>query len=202
MSSSPVDITVIRGLGRAVTVPRPAEQAYLHRAHPCSRRQQHVAYSRVAAGPPDRVPGLGGAADRDVRAAAIGPLHGDDGVRAGRHRRTGHDPQAGPLVEMVRPGVAGRDLAAHRQRDRPLRRGRGDVGGQDRVPVHARVVERRQRPGRGDVLGEHRAAGLVKPELTRRQRPDGRENVVQVALYRLHRSLPGVLGNAHQRLSR
>jgi hypothetical protein len=89
-----------------------------------------------------------------------------------------------------------------RQRDRPLGRGRGHVGGQDRKPVHARIVERRQWPGRGDVLGQNPAAGLVQPKLARRHRADGREHLGQVTIHGLHRGLPGVLGDRHQRLSR
>jgi hypothetical protein len=171
------------------------EQPDLGRAEQRAGRHHHAAFGHVAAGPPDGMPGRRRLVYRHALVAAVGPFHRHDGVGAGRHQRAGHDPGAGAGGDREGAGVASRDLVGHRQGDRRAGGRPRDVTGVDRVAVHRRVVEGRQRAQRGGVLGENATLGLFEPQPDRGQRPDRREDVGQVGLDRHQVS-------AHPRLSR
>ncbi len=136
----------------------------------------------VVAAAAQRVPGLDRAAEPGHLCAAVGPLDRDHGVRASRQQRAGHDPQAAARLDPVGAGVAGCDLARHRQLDRAVLGGAGQVAGVHRVAVHSRVVERGQRGARGHVRGEYAALGLGQRDQDRGHRVDGGQHLGQVIL--------------------
>jgi len=72
--------------------------------------------------------------------------------------------------------VAGARLAGQGQRDRSLRRRRGQVLGADGVAVHRRIVEALQSRVRDDVLGQVEAERLAQRHLDRGQRRGGGEH--------------------------
>ena len=178
----------------------------VHRPQPRARGNQHLAGLGVLPGQPDRVAVLGPGADAHPGAAAVGPLHGYHGLGAVRQHRPGHDLDRGTGLEGVRPGVARRDLGRHRQRDRVLLGGVGDVLDEHRVPVHARVVERGQRADRGHILGQHQAVHVTQAELGGSQRGDGAEDLGEVLLDRgeglAPMAVPVSVTVGHGRLSR
>ena len=116
--------------------------------------------------------------DADGLGAGVGALDGDDGIRAVGHRRAGHDPHGGAGPDGLGGAVAGRDVVDDRQLDRRGLARAGDVGGEHGVPVHRRVVERRERPGGRDVGREDAAVGGRERELERRQDGDASEDPV------------------------
>src|SRR5690606_11728605 len=79
------------------------------------------------------------------------------------------------------------DLVQHPERHRGRRRGRGDLGGPQRVAVEPRDVGRWQVTGRQDVLGEDAADGVGEDDLERGLERDGREACGQVLLDAPHR---------------
>ena len=113
VSSSPVESTTTRGLGRTVTMPAPGRRGHrdVHGPHPRPGRQQGLARDRVAPGVAHVGARRGGAVDLDRGDAAVGPLDRDHGVRPGRQLRPGHDPDGGAGHQPVDADVAGRDLA-------------------------------------------------------------------------------------------
>ncbi len=120
----------------------------------------------VLPGPPDRVAHLGAAVDAYGDRAPVRPLDRHHGVGPGRHGRAGHDAHGVAGPDGAQLDRAGRHVVDHRQRNGDLRQ----ILGPDRVPVHGRVVERRQRHRRGDVLGQRRAESLLQLQLQRGQR--------------------------------
>ena len=153
------------------------EHGDLHRAEPGAPGQQYVAFACVIAAVPDRVARFHRQPDRHLGDAAVGVFYRHDGVRRGGELGPGRDPQAGAGGDRVGPGVTGCDFAGDPKRDRGVLGRPGGVRGDQCVPVHGRVVERRQRAARGDVLGQHGALGLGDAELGRRQRPDPVQDV-------------------------
>ena len=94
---SPVDSTTTRGRGRTRTRSRPtaASRPICGGPRRVPAAQDRVARLHVLAPRGGRAaPTVGRAAgSRTLRDAAVGPLHRDDGVGAGRQRRAGHDPR-------------------------------------------------------------------------------------------------------------
>ena len=136
-----------RRAGQHLALPGRGQQGQLHRADQGARRA--AARSPSATSSPrwrTALPRLGACADGDTarcrrRSTPPGPRR--------RRPRAAAAPvmirRQVPGVDPVVAGVAGGDLAAHRQRDRRVGAGPGQVGGLHRVAVHGRVVERRQR---------------------------------------------------------
>ena len=99
--------------------------------------------------------------DPDLGDAAVGPLVGHDRVGAGRHRRAGHDLDRGAGRHREQLGLAGADLADHRQVHRGVLGGAGDVGVRGRRTRPSRSCRRtagrsaRRRPRRRQAEGLH-----------------------------------------------
>lgn len=132
--------------------------------------------------------------DRALAEAAVGPLHGDDGLGAGRHRGAGHDAGglAGAHVEQL--GLARRDIADDRQSGRELLARARDIRDPHRIPVHRAVVERRQGDRHRHVLDQDAALGVEELQLDGFEGANGREDVLQVLGHRPEVVLAGDAG--------
>ncbi len=86
-------------------------------------------------------------------------LH-EDGVRAGGDGGAGENAPGGPPRERLGCRRPGREAPRHRQARSPVQ-----IREAHRVPVHGRVVERRQVEGGDHVCGEHAAIGGLQPDL-------------------------------------
>ncbi len=155
--------------GRAA---RRGEQPELHGPNLRPSGENLVTRVQILSGAPDGVPRLCGLAHLYLGRTAVRPLDRYHGVGARGKLRASHYPDGRAMDHRVRSGVAGHDLAHHGERHGIARPRVRDVGGMDRVSIHRRVVEGRQRMGSGDVLGEHAALGFEQAEFDRRDRPD------------------------------
>ena len=110
-----------------------------------------------------QVVGAGGSHPRRATVASLGGRHllRDDRVGAVGHRRAGRDPHGGPRPHRDAGAGAGLGLADQLQA-RGARRG---VGGDDRVAVHRRGVERGHVVGRRRVVGERATERVVEADL-------------------------------------
>ena len=155
-SSSPVESTPTRARRVTRTRATPMLASTPRWAGPEQRpgREHRRAGDQVAARRPHMVAGRGDGPHQHAVAVAGGAFHHHDRVGAGRDRRAGHDPDrlARPDRPVGRP--AGGQVAHHPQPHRRLE-GRADgVGGLQRVAVHGRVGERRDRLLAADLLGQ------------------------------------------------
>ena len=82
---------------------------------------------------------------------------------------------ASPGSDLAVEGMAGGDLADHRQRRRRLR----DIGGAHGIAVHGGDGGRRLRAQRRQILGQHAAERLVERRPLGRQRLGAREHARQ-----------------------
>ena len=172
--------------GREHDDPRPG--AHLHPVAADGREQRDVprrqarARRRPRARPartssPARRTYWPSAGDRSIATAvvaAVRPLDRDDGVRAGRHRRAGHDPQRrAPAPGRGRPGARPAMSPDHRQhhrrrrarRRRPRPRGRRNRPSRSCRTAAGRSPRRRPRPGgsRPRRAAAGRSAAAARP---------------------------------------
>ena len=128
------------------------------RPQPDPGPQHHLAGGDILAGKADVGARMLSRRQHDA-ASVVDPhvlLH-EDGVGPGGQRRAGENPRGMARRELRQRRGPGGDAAAERQRT--LRRG-GQIGAGDRVTVHRRIGEQRQRQRR-DQIGRENAA--VRP---------------------------------------
>ena len=99
---------------------------------------------------------LDGAQHADPVPVSLGVFLHDDAVRTLGERRARQDARHLARAELVFGELAGRDLGHHAQLDW----GAGGVLGPERVPIHGRVLERRDRTLGRHRLGQHPALRL------------------------------------------
>ena len=141
---------------------------------------------------------VAGRVDLDVVRTAIGVLVRHDRVGVRGHRRAGHHLHRRARRQPVRRRGAGGDLADHRQADRAVLLGVGDVRGPDRVAVHGRVFEARQIDGGDDLLAQREIQGIQQLLPERGQLLYAAEQVVPMRLHR-PQGAPIRLGGRGQR---
>ena len=163
---------------------------------------QQVALLDLLAGVADVLPLLGCPADEHLAAGLLGPLEGHHRRAPLGDRRTGHDAYGGAGGQREDLGLAGGDLADDGQVQRPLGGGVGDVLEGDGVPVHAGVVEDRQRQRRQHVLGDGQPDRVHQRVLEGLHRLDPREHPFEVVLHgkgprvRVGRHVPTLFGRS------
>jgi hypothetical protein len=141
---------------------------------------QHVALLHLLAGVADVLPLPGCATHEHLAAGLLGPLEGHHGRAPLGHRSTGHDAHGRARGEREDGGLPGGDLAHHGQVHRPLLGGVGHVAEGHGVPVHAGVVEDRQRDGRHHVLGDRKPDGVHQGVLEGLHGLDPAEHALEV----------------------
>ncbi len=150
---------------------------------------QHGGAGRdVLTGAADVLSGLGGRADRDGVRRAVGGLDRNHSGGTGRDRRTRHDPVCRTGFQRQQIGAAGGDVLGDRQQHRLFGAGPGDIVGNDRVAVHGRVVEARQRQRRQHLLGQHQPERVAERHADGRARRDQAGDDAPVLLDRTHQT--------------
>ena len=108
-------------------------------------------------------------------------------VRPFRNRRARHNPHSGSRRYRLAGQLPRRDVADHlEQRGSVLRRA-GHIGGLDRVPVHSRIVQRRNISRRSRVLRENLPQRVQQRNRLRVQRLEVRQDAIQRLFHRQHR---------------
>ena len=167
------------------------QQPHVSRAQHRALPEHGLARGEVATRGPDVVTGDGLVLDdHPVVAVAPGPLDHHDGVRAVGDRRAGHDPDRLARPDRRRGRVARRKVADDTQPDTGIRPGAGGVGGAERVTVHRRVREGRDRFVRGDVRRQHEPERVTARPLHRCEGFDGGEDLAPGILERNERHAP------------
>ena len=143
---------------------------------------QDVALLDLLAGEPDVLARLRRLADEHL--AAFSSVHstGTTAVQPSGIGRAGHDAYGGPGRQREDGGLPGSDLADHRKVDRAFLAGIGHVAERHGVPVHAGVVEDRQRDRRAHVLGHRQTDRIHQGMLERLHRLDAVEDPLEVVL--------------------
>jgi hypothetical protein len=132
--------------------------------------------------------------DRAIAEAPVRPLHGHDGLGAGRQRGPGHDPGGLARPDVQEVGLTRGDVPDDLQGGRVLLARARDIRDPYRVPVHRAVVEGRQRDRHHDVLDQDAALGIGQLQLDGFQGADGGEDVLQVLVHRPQTVLAGGAG--------
>ena len=129
----------------------------------------------VFAGPADEHSRFRTAGDRHNVGSAVGAFDRNDRVCTIGQRRTGHDADRGAGTHALGGAIP----RGHIVDDPQLHRGRltrtGDIGGEHRIAIHRRVVERWQRPQGFDIGGEHAPMCFEQRQVDRLERRDGRQ---------------------------
>ena len=100
--------------------------------------------------------------DRDDTLPAISPLYLDHCICTFGDRCAGHDAHRYPGLHHLGCHESSRHIVDHTESDWLLATGPCQVCGNDRIAVHRRVVETRQRVGRVDVGCQHAATGTLR----------------------------------------
>src|SRR5437879_2606031 len=165
---------------------RPAVDTHLGAANKCQQRQRRwtedfpaldkkVAAANILSRRKDAAAGMRGRRNHDVFVRALQLLEGDYRVGAARDWRSGCD---GHRCIGRQKGFAcfRKDFAYNRKPCGIRRRGAGDVGGAQGVPIHGRAGVGYQVCVSNNILGDDTSQGLGQRNLLRRQAPYGGQN--------------------------